>query len=150
MAPRPNSSIISYLPAFVCVVILSSSGAGKRPFVFFLVHAHDRGLASVACGKDTAAHTHAPYLRQYPANFLLVNATGVLVFRTRQVQVLRLARPWSFGGGIDSPRHIMRSGAGTVVSPPGRPLSPALAGPSNSSLSNYPSSAIPFLHVPWS
>src|SRR5258708_16999010 len=45
MAPRPNSSIISYLPAFVCVVILSSSGAGKRPFVFFLVHAHDRGLA---------------------------------------------------------------------------------------------------------
>src|SRR5258708_23346523 len=116
MATRPNSSIISYLPAFVCVVILSSSGAGKRPFVFFLVHAHDRGLASVACGKDTAAHTHAPYLRQYPANFLLVNATGVLVFRTRQVQVLRLARPWSYRCGIEPPGDIIPSGPRTVVS----------------------------------
>src|SRR5258708_23407168 len=96
MAPRPNSSIISYLPAFVCVVILSSSGAGKRPFVFFLVHAHDRGLASVACGKDPAAHTHAPYLRQYPAKFLFVNATGHLRIRTRQLQGLLLSRPSPF------------------------------------------------------
>src|SRR6266403_5884757 len=114
MAPRPNSSIISYLPAFVCVVIFPLNGEGKRPFVFlFLVHAHDRGLASVACGKDTAAHTHAPYLRQYPANFPLVNATWVLVFRTRQVQVRRLARRWSYGCGMDSPGDTMRSGAGT-------------------------------------
>ncbi len=32
---------------------------------------------------NTCDYTRAPYLAQYPLNFLLVNLTGVLVFRTR-------------------------------------------------------------------
>jgi hypothetical protein len=53
---------------------------------------------------NTSADTPTPYHAQYPLNFQLVNATGVPVFRTRQVAILR-------GTGIRSagPRRVFVS-----------------------------------------
>src|SRR5882724_5015515 len=98
IAPRPSSLTTSYLPAFVTVGIVISICRQSKTALIRSGHA--------------SADTRVPYPPRYALNFRLVNATAVLVFRTRYGSAcfyssfgVCLRLPHGFAGRHRSFRH---------------------------------------------
>src|SRR5207302_9321716 len=100
MAPRPSSPTISYLPAFVTVGIVQSLCRPAKTALATQSPIERIGFRFWKAGNLTSPQNFyrpfsgldqrnapptpgTPYPAQYPPDFLLVNATGVPVFRTR-------------------------------------------------------------------